>query len=80
MKINETLRKLKGEIDKLSEEHDIDQLVKDYKATLEDIYVDYETPELNFESEFEADQEGEWLFDSKRESVAQAKILRDYRP
>ena len=78
--INETLRNLRKEIDKLNEEYEIDKLIEEYQATLKDIYVDYEPPELNFESNYEADEDGEWLFDSERNPVEQAKILRRYKP
>lgn len=79
MEINETLRRLKDEIEKLNEEHEIDKLVKEYRATLEDIYVDYEAPNLDFNSDY-ACEDDEWLFDSERNPMEQAKILRRYKP
>lgn len=78
--INETLEKLKSEIEKLNEEHNIKELVGNYQATLKEIYVDYEAPNLDFTSNYEADEESDWLFDSTRDPVEQVKILREYRP
>lgn len=78
--INETLGKLKKEIDELAVKHEIWSKVEEYQATLKDIYVDYEAPELDIKSGYEADEGDEWLFDSERDPVEQAKILRDYRP
>ena len=34
----------------------------------------------NFESDYEVEEEGEWLFDSTRDPVEQAEILREYKP
>lgn len=78
--INETLKKLKDEIEKLSEKYEINKLIEEYRATLLDIYVDYKPQNLDFNSDYEADEEGEWLFDSVRDPIEQAKILRKYRP
>jgi len=78
--INETLRKLREELDRVKREHDIEDLVRQYKETLEDIDVDYESPDLNFTSNHEVSENEDWLFDSKRDPIEQAKILRKYRP
>jgi len=78
--VNETLRKLREELDRVKREHDIEDLVRQYKETLEDIDVDYESPDLNFTSNHEVSENEDWLFDSQRDPVEQAKILRKYRP
>ena len=79
--IRETLRELKRQTEDLKEKHRVEQLVSDYRETLKDIYVDYEAPELDLTSDFEVEEEeDEWLYDSKRNPIEQAKILRDYKP
>lgn len=78
--INEALSRLKGEIDQLCEEYEVDTLVEEYQKTLKDIYVDFEAPKLDFNSDYQADEDDDWLFDSKRDPITQAMILRKYRP
>lgn len=79
-KINESLRNLQAEIEKLNKQYDTSKLISKYKDTLEGIHVEFEAPELDFHSSFVAEEDDDWLFDSSRDSIEQAKKLRKYKP
>lgn len=80
MNINETLKELKDKIAKLATEVNLDELVIKYQDLFKTVYVDYEPPELDLTSDYEVDEEGDWLFDSKRDAIKQAEILKKYKP
>lgn len=81
MGINETLNKLAKQIEDLSSAYKLEDLVSEYEDILNEIYVDYETPQPDFTSDYEADEgDDDWLFDSSRDPEEQAEILREYKP
>ena len=81
--IRETLGELGDKVDEIKERHGIDDLVEEYKDTMRGIDVDACGHAEKFEkprSEHVVSEDDDWLFDSSRSPVAQAYILREYKP
>ena len=81
--IKEKLGELGEKVDEIKERHGIDDLVEEYKDTMRNIDVDAGDYAEKFEkprSEHVVEEDDDWLFDSSRNPVAQAGILREYKP
>lgn len=80
MNINETLEKLRAKIEELSTDFNLDALVTQYQDLFKSVYVDYEVPELDLLSNHEISEGDDWLYDSERDPIKQAVILRKFKP
>lgn len=81
--IVDKLGELSEKVDEIKERHGIDDLVEEYKDTMRNIDVDAGGYAEKFEkprSEHVVSEDDDWLFDSSRNPVAQADILRKYKP
>jgi len=81
--IRTKLNQLINKINEIKKTHEIDSLIETYEETMRGIELDtigyadeFEKPESNLDVE----EVGDWLFDSKRNPINQADILRKYRP